>query len=138
MDFKKKLKQRFYIAAAYIILGLVLIFVDIASNFENYFFSSFGIALTCMGILRLLHYRKITRNDQTMRKQELAESDERIRMISERAKSWVFSFSIIISGILVIVLNILGYHDAALPFSWFVCGMVTLYWIFWNILRKKY
>ena len=73
-----------------------------------------------------------------MRKQELAEADERIRMISERAKSWAFTLSIIGSGVLVIVLNVLGYREQALPFSWYVCAMATLYWICWVIIRKKY
>ena len=47
-----------------------------------------------MGLLRLFRYRKITRDDQSLRKQEVEETDERTRMISERAKSWAFSLSI--------------------------------------------
>lgn len=138
MDFRKKMKQRFYIAASYILLGLALVIADIAKGFENYFFFSFGFALLIMGIIRIIRYRKITQNDQALRKQELAETDERSQMISERAKCWVFSLSISAAGILVIILNLMGYHDEALPFAWYVCGMVVLYWICWNIVRKKY
>ena len=138
MDFKKRLKQRFAIAVSYTLLGLVLVCTDMMKGFENGFFFSFGIAMLVMGILRIVRYRRITQDDQTIRKQELAENDERIRMISERAKSWAFSYSILAAGILVIVLNLLGYHDEALPFAWCVCGMVVLYWICWNIIRKKY
>ena len=137
MDFKKKMKQRLYIAISYIILGLALLTADYF-RYENYFFFSFGVALLVMGVMRIIRYRKITKDDQSIRKQELMETDERFRMISERAKSWVFSFTIMVSGTLVIVLSLLGYHEQALPFAWFVCGMTVLYWIFWNILRKKY
>lgn len=138
MDFKKKMQQRLFLAAGYILLGIVLICTDLLNGSENDFFFSFGLALVIMGIVQFLRYRKITKSDQSLRKQELTETDERNRMISERAKSWVFSFSVIIAGMIVIVLSLLGYHDQALPFAWYVCGMITLYWIFWYIIRKKY
>ena len=138
MDFKKKMKHRLWIAIFYIALGLILVIADAINHFENYFFSSFGSALMIMGILRIIRHRKTMRDDQSLRKQELAESDERIRMIAERARSWVFSLSVTGAGILVIALSILGHHDAALPFAWYVCGMVILYWICFFVIRKKY
>ena len=138
MAFEKKMKQRRIIALSYIALGLALAIADVLMDSENYFFCSFGVALLVMGILRLRRYRKITASDQTMRKQELTENDERTRMISGRARSCAFSLSITGSGTLVIVLNLLGFRDLALPFAWYVCGMVILYWICWLILNKKY
>ena len=138
MEFKKKLKQRLYIAVSYIVIGLTLIAADALNHFENQFFFSFGMALTVMGILRLIRHRKITKDDASIRKQELAETDERTLMMAEKARSWAFSYSIMIAGIAVIVLSLLGKHDAAQPFAWFVCGEVVLYWICWLILRKKY
>ena len=138
MDFKKKMKQRFHIAIAYCILGLILVVAGIADNFKNYFIFSFGFALLIMGVLRILQYRKITKSEKTMHQREVAESDERNRMLSERAKSWTFSFSIMAAGILVIILSILGYHDQAQPFAWYVCLMVAFYWVFRLIASKKY
>ena len=138
MEFKKKLKQRLYIAVSYIVIGLALIAADALNHFENQFFFSFGITLIVMGILRLLRHRKVTKDEASIRKQKLAETDERTLMMAEKARSWAFSYSILIAGIAVIVLSLLGKHDAALPFAWYVCGMVVLYWIFWLILQKKY
>ena len=138
MDFKKKMSQRLWIAVSYIVLGAALALVALITKSENQFLSSFGIALALMGILRIFQYRKITKSTDTLRKRELAETDERNRMIAERAKSWTFSFSILIAGVVVIVLSLLGYHDAAQPFAWYTCGQVVLYWVFWFILGKKY
>ena len=138
MEFKKKMQQRRIIGIFYILLGLALIIADMLKGFENNYFTSFGIALIFMGILRLLQYRKITQDDKSMRKREVAESDERTRMIAERARSWAFSLSITGAGIWVIVQNLLGHHEEALPFAWYVCGMVILYWISYFMIRKKY
>ena len=137
MDFHKRMKQRLYIGIAYIVIGILLTLLALFRP-ENYFYSSFGLALAIMGVIRIIRYRKITANEQNMRKQELEETDERTRMIAERARSWSFSLSILICGILVIVLNLLGYHDQALPFAWYVCGMVCLYWLSWFVIQKKY
>lgn len=138
MDFKKKMKQRLYIAVSYCVLGLILIIADVVNSFENYFIFSFGFALLIMGVLRIVQNRKITNNEETMHKREIAETDERNIMLSERAKSWTFSFSIMIAGIIVIILSFLGRHELAQPIAWFVCLMVALYWIFRLIANKKY
>lgn len=138
MEFKAKLKTRLYTAVSYIVLGLILIIADARNHFDNYFFFSFGVALLVMGIIRIFRHRKITADEKSIRQQELAETDERFRMISDRAKSWAYSFSILGAGIAVIVLSLLGCHELALPFAWFVCGMTALYWICWTIINKKY
>lgn len=138
MEYKKKLKQRLYLGISYILFGLVVVIADVLKGFENTFFFSFGVAMLVMGILRILRYRKITTDEKNMRHQELMETDERNLMMAERARSWAFSFSVFAAGVLVIVLNLLGYQEEALPFAWFVCGMTLLYWICRNIMRKKY
>ena len=138
MEFKKKLMQRFYIGISYIVLGLVLILADVLNHFENTFIFSFGVTLTVMGIARLIRHRKITKDDASIHRQEVAETDERILMMNERARSWAFSFSVMAAGFVVIVLSFLGYQELALPFAWYVCGQIVLYFVFLYIIAKKY
>ena len=138
MDFKKKMKQRLVIAVAYILIGILLALWGLLIKTENYFHSAFGFALIALGILRIIQYRKITRSEDTIHRRELAESDERNRMISEKARSWAFSFSIFIAGLVVIVFSLLGYPDAVQPLARYVCIMILLYWVFYMILNRKY
>jgi len=138
MDFKKKMKQRLYLAVSYIVFGAALALAALITKSENQFLSAFGIALAVMGVLRLFQYRRITKNTDSLRKRQLAETDERNRMIAERAKSWTFSFSLMAAGIAVIVLSVLGKHNLAQPISWVMCGMVLLYWVFYHIANRKY
>ena len=138
MDFKTKMKQRLYIAISYIVFGAALALVALITKIDNHFLSGFGIILALMGVLRVMQYCKITKSTDTMRKRELAETDERNRMIAERAKSWAFSFSLMAAGITVIVLSFLNQQALVQPLSWFVCGMVLLYWIFYCIAKQKY
>ena len=60
MEFKKKLKIRLWVAISYIVLGIAMATVAIVSKTENQFISSFGLALTVMGIARVRNYFLIT------------------------------------------------------------------------------
>ncbi len=138
MEFKKKLRNRLLIHIGWGFLGLALIIVWLVSGSKNEFFFPFGVALITISVLRTIRYQKITKDEKTIRRQELAENDERYRMMSERARSWAFSLYILLSGIAVIVLSVLGHHDQARPVAWSVCIMTLLYWLCWLIIQKKY
>jgi len=138
MNFEKRMKQRLYLAVSYCAVGLILIVTAILSNAENYFLSSFGFALLFMGILRIVQNKKITKDENSMHKREVAENDERNKMLSERAKSWTFSFMLMMAGIAVIILSVLGYHEQAQPIAWIMCLTIGVYWVFYLLASKKY
>lgn len=138
MEFKKKLKLRLCINLILALVGAALILCWFLADSGNDFFLSWGTACIFIGVIRYIQYRKTTADNDALRKKELTEKDERIRMIAERARSCTFSISLTVAGIWVIVLNLLGRHEEALPFAWYVCGMVTLYWVIYLFIRKKY
>ncbi len=138
MDYKKKLKQRLYVNLGWAGIGALFILFWCIRQPENTYPLSLGIAFVIMGVIRTIQYRQTVKDEQALRQKELAETDERNQMMSERAKSWSFSISVFIAGNLAIILSLLGKQDLALLFAWFLCGMTLLYWICWNIIRKKY
>ena len=138
MDFKKKLKQRLFVHLLWAVLGLGMIIYYLLADTNNTYPFSLGIAFIVMGVIRTIQYKQTVSDKKALRQKEIAETDERNRMMAERAKSWAFSVSLFIAGDLAILLSLLGKHEIALPFAWFICGMTLLYWICWNIIRKKY
>lgn len=138
MEFKKKLTLRLCKNLILALAGAALILYWFLVDSGNDFFLSWGIACVFIGVIRFIQYKKATADNDALRKKEVAEKDERIRMIADRAKSWCFSLSITGAGIYVIILNLLGNQEQALPFAWYVCGMCVLYWICFAIIRKKY
>lgn len=138
MDYKKKLKQRLYVNLGWAGIGALFILFWCIRQPENTYPLSLGIAFVIMSVIRTIQYRQTVKDEQALRQKELAETDERNQMMSERAKSWSFSISVFIAGNLAIILSLLGKQDLALLFAWFLCGMTLLYWICWNIIRKKY
>lgn len=138
MEYKKKLKLRLVWAVCYLILGITMVVTFWFSQVSGNFLFSMGTTMVTVGVLKIVRYAKIIKNPETIRKQELAEKDERYQMLSERARSWAFSLYITLAGVAVIVLNLLGHAQTALPYAWSICGLLILYSGSWHFLQKKY
>lgn len=135
MDFKKKLRIRLYMAIAYIITGIV--FAALFFRSTNEYMMTLGIALIIMGIFRIIRYMKITKDDDSVRLQKIAETDERNISIIHKAKSTAFGLYILITAMAVIVLEILGNSELSSILGLNVCIIVFLYWICYRIYQKK-
>ena len=137
MDYKKKLKQRLYIAVIYIALGIMMIAGTFMVETDNDFISSFGFAIVVMGIVRVRNYFMITKNEDTIRKQEIIETDERNIAIKSKAKSATFSIYTLLLAAAVIILSLFNMHETA---KWLACAvllLVAIYWICYLIYQKK-
>ncbi|MBR5479676.1 MAG: hypothetical protein IKU84_05820 [Clostridia bacterium] len=137
MEFKKKLKTRLYTSYVYIALGVMLMVGGFIIKTEDSFFSSFGFVMVIMGIVRMRNYRIITKDNETVRKQEIAENDERTIAIIRKAKSSAFSIYIMIACVTVIVLSVLKMHDIARLIGSTICFLLVIYWILYWIYQKK-
>lgn len=137
MDFKKKLKIRLFIAIGYIILGLVMIVAFNIIKTENNFLSSFGFALVLIGAVNIRKYIMITKNEETITKRQIAETDERNISIANKAKSISFIIYVILACVSVIVLEVLNKTQLAMILSGTVCVLITIYWISYWIVSKK-
>lgn len=137
MDFRKKLKIRLFIAIGYIILGIAMIVTFNVIRTENNFLSSFGFALTIIGIAQIRNYLMITKNEETMKKRQIAETDERNISIANKAKSVSFIIYVILACVSVIVLEILNKTQLAMILSGTVWVLISIYWISYWIISKK-
>lgn len=137
MDYKNKLKQRLYIAVIYIALGVMMITGTFATKPDNDFASSFGFAIIVMGIVRVRNYFMITKNEDTIRKQEIIETDERNIAIQDKAKSATFSIYTLLSATAVIILSLFNLHEIAKWVAYSVLLLMVIYWICYLVYRKK-
>lgn len=138
MEYEKKLKKRLYLAISYIVIGVLLLLLCAGRIIENEFMSSFGVVLVVMGVARIRQYRRITKDEESIRRQRIAESDERNLAIWNKARSLTFGIYIALAGIAVIVLEMIDRHDLANPVALSVCALVFIYWICYLIVRRKY
>ena len=137
MNFKSKLKTRLYIGIICIVLGAIMIIGVTATKSENEYISAFGFAVAMVGVARIIQYLKITKNEDSIKKQKINETDERNISIIQKAKSATFSIYILISSTVVIITALMDMPDVAkwIGYSQFV--LVIIYWICYFIYQKK-
>ena len=136
MDFKKKLKQRLYIAIGEIAVGIAMIFA--AYLIDNEFVSSLGLVFTVIGAARTLQYKRITRNEQALHNREIAETDERNVKIWVQARALAFITYLLFAAIAVIVLFAMGLDLYGTIISYSMMSLVLIYWICYLIVKRKY
>lgn len=137
MDFKKKLKTRLHIAVIYTALGIMITAGAIITKTDNVFLSSFGFPLAMIGIIRIRNYFMITKSEETIKKQEIAETDERNLAIMHKARSIAFITYIMISCAALIILLLFDMQYEARLISYSICLLLIIYWIAYFIVRKK-
>ncbi len=138
MEFKDKLKMRLNLGIAFIVIGVIMIGTGFVVDNVDPFVSSFGFALVLMGIIRVRNYKIITKDEKSIRKREIAETDERNISLSNKARSWAFILYIMVASIIVIVLQFTSMRETATMIGYSVCALVALYWGSYFVLRKKY
>ena len=137
MDFKKKIRIRLYTAVIFLIIGATMLALSFTLENANEFLSPFGLALFVIGLARTKEYFRITKNENSLKSREIAETDERNIAISNKAKVWSFTLYMVLAGITVIVLEFLKMTDIAAIIGATVCVLILIYWISYFIIRKK-
>ena len=120
-----------------LVAGLVLIGLGLAEIVDE-FWSGMGSALLVMGVIRLLRYYRLKKNDAYREKMETAVTDERNQFIRMKAWSWAGYLFIMVSALATILFRILGQDLLCQVTSGAVCLMLVLYWISFFVLKKKY
>ena len=120
-----------------LIIGAVLVGLSVAGLTDE-FWSGMGSALVVIGAVRLLRSYRLKKNDSYREKMEIAETDERLHFIRNKAWAWAGYLFILIAAVSTILFKILDQERLSLAASGAVCLMLTLYWISFLILKKKY
>ncbi len=132
-----KKDKRIVINIVYVIIGAILICLSIVGKVDE-FWNGMGSVLFVIGILKLLRYYRINKNVAYHEKIEIEEQDERNHFLRNKAWAWSGYLFIIIAGVSCIVLKIMGQELLSMVASWAICLMMTLFWISYIVLKRKY
>ena len=136
MEFRKKLKVRLYTAICILCLGIILIIAGFFST--NEMASSFGLMFAVIGLARIVQYRIISKDEESLHKREVAETDERNVMLWTKARSLAFSVYVLVCAVAVVVLFLLDMDIYAHIISYSLFAFVGIYWLCYFIISRKY
>ena len=117
--------------------GLMLMGLGFAEVVDE-FWSGMGSALLVIGIIRLLRFYRLKKNDSYREKMETAVTDERNQFIRVKAWSWAGYLFIMVSAVATIIFRILEQALLSQFCGYAVCLMLVLYWVSYFVLKKKY
>lgn len=131
------MKRNLYLSIFWIILGAVLIVCGAAGIVEEYW-SGMGGAFVFVGILQVLRFVRLNRNEAYREKIETESKDERNRFLSGKAWAWAGYLFVIAAALASIGLRMAGKDELSLMASGGVCLILVFYWGSYFFLRRKY
>lgn len=132
-----KNNKRLIASIVWIVIGIIL---SVCSWFDivDSYWTGMGSALLIVGTIQLIRQLRYKKDADYREKVDTNNRDERNRFIATKAWSWAGYLFVIIAAIASIAFRALGNRELSLLASTSVCVIITLYWICYLILQKKY
>ena len=131
------MRKKIILSIIYICLGSVLFGLGCAEIVDS-FWSGMGGALIAVGIVNSIRVLRYYKDESYRDKQEIETKDERNKFIRNKSWAWAGYLFVLISAICTIVFKLLGQDLLSMASSFAVCIIITLYWICFLIIKKKY
>jgi len=132
-----KCNKRFIANIAEIVIGIVLSVCGYMGLLDSYW-SGMGTALVIVGVLMLIRQIRYRTNKTYKENVDIEVSDERNKHLRMRAWSWTGYLFVLIAAFGSIIFKIVGNDQYSMASGFAVCLLITLYWISFVILKRKY
>ena len=129
--------KRIIACIIYVFLGITLLCLGIAEMVDA-FWSGMGGALIAVGVIRLIHIVRYSKDESYRETKEIEAKDERNQFIRNKAWAWAAYIFVLIAAISTIVFQLLGQELLSMAAGFSICLIMILYWLCHLILIKKY
>jgi len=130
--------KRLVLSIFWIIFGVTLFILSINEVINSALYSGMGGALMAVGILQVIRNLKYRKDSTYKEKIDIEFTDERIKYLRMKSWSWAGYLVVLIESIAAVVAAILGHHIIQQVLLYSICLIVSIYWISYLILSKKY
>ena len=130
-------KNRTLVQIAKILAGVILLGLGITGIVDE-FWSGMGGALIGVGAMRLVQIVRYEKNSEYRENVNTERNDERNQFLHMKAWQMTAGWFVMIAAVGTFVFKFMGREDLMMLCSGGVCLMITLYWVCFLYLRKKY
>ncbi|MER2108305.1 MAG: hypothetical protein ABS949_15325 [Solibacillus sp.] len=132
------MKSKLVWHVALLLIGAALYVSAEYLNSIDSFWGGMGIGFIVISAIRLGQIGRYKRDPEYAKQVRIKNNDERNQYIATKARAHTFYYSIILSGIGVMVLYMLNMPDIAQVVSMVLCGQLIIYWLVYFFLNSKY
>lgn len=130
-------KKRIVIQILEIAVGVILLCLGVAGKTDE-FWSGMGGALIGVGGMNLIRIIRYQKNEEYRENVNTQRNDERNQFLHMKAWQLTAGWFTMIAAIATFIFKFAGREDLMMLCSGGICLMVTLYWVIYLCLRKKY
>ena len=130
-------KKRLIILVVEILVGILLLGLGIAGKVDE-FWSGMGGALIGVGSMNLFRSIRYQKNEAYRENVNTERNDERNQFLHMKAWQLTAGWFMMIAAVGTFIFKFMGREDLMMLCSSGVCLMITLYWICFLVLKKKY
>ena len=120
-----------------ILAGIILLGLGVAGKLDE-FWSGMGGALIGVGGMNLIRIIRYQKNEEYRENVNTQRNDERNQFLHMKAWQLTAGWFTMIAAIATFIFKFAGREDLMMLCSGGICLMVTLYWVIYLCLRKKY
>ena len=132
-----KIERRIAAYILYIALGAALFALGVLEILDS-FWSGMGGALIGVGGMNLIRIIRYQKNEEYRENVNTQRNDERNQFLHMKAWQLTAGWFTMIAAIATFIFKFAGREDLMMLCSGGICLMVTLYWVIYLCLRKKY
>ena len=130
-------KQRIIWYGAFLAAGIVAVTLSLFGVIDD-MLGACGLALIIISALQLFKAARYAHDPDFAKRIDVGNSDERLAYLASKSAEWTFKVSAIGLCVLSLVLRILGSADTADVLAFVACAEITLYWVSYLVLSRKY
>ena len=138
----KIIKRKLIGAAICLVLGIISLII-LAINYKIIseellsYVSGFSSAIITVGLITLIKYTRIMKNQEMTKKIENTNNDERLRIINNESMAISFRISIITEAVISMICAAYNKMEIAECLGFAICFQLVLYLITYYIISKK-
>ena len=130
-------KKRMIVQIAEIVAGIILLGLAVAGKVDE-FWSGMGGALIGVGTVYLVQTIRYHKNEAYRENVDTERKDERNQFLYMKAWQLTAGWFIMIAAIATFIFKFAGREELMMLCSGGICLMITLYWVCFLYLKKKY
>lgn len=121
------------------IIGLIFLAISSGTISEDLFsyISGFSSGIIVVGIVTLIKYTRVMKNQEMTKKIENANNDERLRIINNESMAITLRISLIVEAVISMICAVNNKMEIAECLGFAICFQIIVYLITYFIVNKK-
>ena len=132
----KVFKDKILYFAILVIAGISLAIAGFMCS--NDYIKGVGIGLAVVGALKIVQYLIISRDQEKIRKYKIANNDDRLKSLTQKAGQLTLFITVIAGLVAVAGFGLAGMQTVSLIISLVVCAQTLVYTGVYYVLQHKY